>query len=80
MYINQCPMNTAKFVKEITVVDPDTGGDVQMEVWKHEGGGMFAIDSSYLDQCTDPEYPVIPDPFSANDAVDNVQFVQLNMD
>jgi len=56
-------MRKAKFVEEITVIDPDTKGEVQLEVWKHENGGMFAIDSSYLDQCTDPEYPVIPDPF-----------------
>ena len=58
-------MNTAKFVKEITVQDPDTGGDVEMEVYKHQGGGMFAIDSSYLDQVHDDDtYPVVPDPFT----------------
>ena len=58
-------MNTAKFVKEITVQDPDTGGDVEMEVYKHQNGGMFAIDSSFLDQVHDDDtYPVIPDPFT----------------
>jgi hypothetical protein len=47
-------MSTAKFVKEITVVDPDTGGDVILEVYKHENGGMLAMDASYLDH-RDPE-------------------------
>ena len=57
-------MKTAEFVKEITVIDPDTKGNVQLSVYKHECGGMFAIDSSFLDQCTDDdELPVIPDPF-----------------
>jgi hypothetical protein len=41
---------TAKFVKEITVIDPDTKGEVHMAVYKHEKGGMFAIDSSFVEQ------------------------------
>jgi hypothetical protein len=45
----------AKFVKEITVKDPDTHGTVHMEVYKHENGGMFAIDSSFLDQSAPEE-------------------------
>ena len=59
-------MSIAKFVKEITVVDPDTGGDVHLEVYKHEGGGMLAIDSSFLEQSTedDKPYQVIQDPFA----------------
>lgn len=43
----------AKFVKEITVIDPDTQGDVELSVFKHENGGMFAIDSSYIEQVLD---------------------------
>lgn len=59
-------MTKAKLVKEITVVDPDTKGEVQLTVYKHENGGLFAIDSSYLDQnFDDDKYPVIPDPFDA---------------
>jgi hypothetical protein len=46
---------TAKFVKEITVEDPDTGAPIEMEVYKHENGGMFAIDSSFLDQVAPEE-------------------------
>jgi len=71
-------MNTAKFVKEITVIDPDSKGEVELTVYKHEGGGIFAMDSSFLDQCFDEDnYPVIPDPFSANDVVKETQYVML---
>lgn len=61
----------AKFVEEIVVKDPDTGSLIEMEVYKHENGGMFAIDSSYLDQVAEEEEgfgetpeTVIMDPFS----------------
>lgn len=55
----------AKYVEEITVTDPDTGGLVELDVFKHENGGMFAIDASFLDQCyEDDENPVIHDPFT----------------
>lgn len=59
-------MNTAKFVTEITVIDPDSGLPVEIDVFKHEGsGGMFAVDASYLDQCFDDDTdPVINDVFS----------------
>jgi hypothetical protein len=40
----------AKFVKEIVAIDPDTKGEVHMAVYKHENGGMFAIDSSFVEQ------------------------------
>lgn len=66
--------NRAKFVKEITVEDPDTGFSIEMEVYKHENGGMFAINSSYLDQVAEEEEglgetpeAVIMDPFSYGD-------------
>lgn len=58
-------MNKAKLVKEITVTDPDTTGEVQLTVYKHQNGAMFALDSSFLDQCYEDEiYPVIRDPFN----------------
>jgi len=59
-------MQRAKFVKEITVDDPDTGVPIEMEVYKHENGGMFAIDSSYLEQVADKDMngeTIITDPF-----------------
>ena len=58
-------MKTAKFVREITVIDPDSKGEVSMSVFKHENGGMFAVDNSFLDQVarTDEcDRPIIPDP------------------
>jgi hypothetical protein len=57
-------MAKAIFVTEITVVDPDTQGNVQVSVYKHPNGGMFGIDSSYLESITeDNESLIIPDPF-----------------
>ena len=55
-------MNKATFVKSI-LIDED-GYDVFLSVYKHENGGLFAIDSSYLEQAFDFDvYPTIPDPF-----------------
>lgn len=57
-------MSKAKFVTEITVTDPDSQSPVGIAIYKHENGGMFAIDSSYLDQVCDDDEPIIPDPFA----------------
>jgi hypothetical protein len=61
----------SKFVKEITVIDPDTKGEIQLAVYKHCNGGMFAIDSSYIDQVLadraddmETDHMTIPDPFA----------------
>jgi hypothetical protein len=71
-------MNKAKFVKEIIITDPDTNGDVTLEVFKHEGGGMFAVDSSYLEQvCDEDTYPVIPDVFTGAGVDNKVRKVML---
>lgn len=43
-------MVTAKLITTINVKDPNTGGNVELEVYKHQNGGMFAIDSSFIDQ------------------------------
>lgn len=57
-------MKKAYFVKEITVIDPDSKGEVEMSVFKSDNGGIFAIDSSWIEQCTDEENdPIIRDPF-----------------
>jgi len=63
--------NSAEFVKEVSVKDPDSGGWVEMAVFKHnDSGGMFAVDSSYLDQCFDDDTdPVIQDPFNDGQTV-----------
>jgi len=70
----------AKFVKEISVTDPDSKGDVEIEIYKHPNGGMFGIDASFLDQCVnldDYDRVVIPDPFSNNGNEDNITEVML---
>ena len=55
-------MTNANFIETITVIDPDTNAPVELEVYKDEqSGGLFAIDSSYLDQVVDNE---IPSPFN----------------
>ena len=57
-------MKKAYFVKEITVIDPDSKGEVELSVFKSDNGGMFAIDSSWIEQCTDEDDdPIIRDPF-----------------
>jgi hypothetical protein len=57
------------FVKEVTVRDPETGSDVEVEIWKDNNtDGMFGIDSSYLDQIGEHYNPFtgtrqeLPDP------------------
>lgn len=56
----------AKHVKTIDVPDPDTNQMIEVCVFKHENGGMFAIDSSYLEQVfeDDTGHIIIPDMFS----------------
>jgi hypothetical protein len=65
-------MTVANYVNEITVVDPDTGGDVTITIFKHENGGMFGIDSSFLDQVSD----CICDPFCDLDE-DLTDYIEL---
>jgi len=57
-------MNRAKFLQEVTVIDPDSQGEVQVSIFKHENGGIFGIDSSYIEQVLGdgPGEPYIPDP------------------
>jgi len=60
-------MKKAYFVTELTVTDPDSKAPVELEVYKHENGGMFAVDSSFLDQVArtdDFDRPIIPDPLT----------------
>jgi len=59
-------MKKAKFVREITVIDPDSKGEVSLSVFKHDNGGMFALDSSFIEQVLPEEGDEcwIPDPFN----------------
>lgn len=60
----------AKFVNLIKgIIDPDTLGEVDLAIYKHENGGMFAIDASYLEQVAEEQTDlvdcfVINDPFA----------------
>jgi hypothetical protein len=64
--VDEPKIRKAKLVKEITVIDPDTKGKVKLTVYKSENGGMFAMDSSFLDQCYQDEiYSIIRDPFES---------------
>lgn len=62
-------LNKANYVGESTTIDPDTGNEITIAIFKHLNGGMFAIDSSYIEQCFDVELSnydpiIIPDLFS----------------
>lgn len=43
----------AKWVQNLEVIDPDTNAPVGISVYKEESGGMFAVDSSYLENDVD---------------------------
>ena len=38
-----------RFVQHVTVIDPDSGSEVQLEVRKLATGGLVGIDGSWLD-------------------------------
>ena len=74
-------MKKAYFVKEITVIDPDSKGVVEIAMYKHENGGMFGVDSSFLDQVArtdDFDRPIVPDPFSTEDEIEEVILFDCN--
>jgi hypothetical protein len=44
----------ATYVTAISVTDPDTGGKVDVEIWKDPSSdGIFGIDASFLDQVSE---------------------------
>ena len=58
--------SSSNFEQEIEDIDPDSKMPVSLSVFKHEGGGMFAVDSSYIEQCfQDDEDVIIPDPLNS---------------
>jgi len=76
-------MKRAYFVEEIVVTDPDSKGLVELEVYKHENGGMFAVDYSFLDQVArtdDYDRPIIPDPLTdvEDEAIEEVILFDCN--
>jgi hypothetical protein len=52
---------TAKFIQEVEITDPETGGVVPVEIWKDpESGAMFGVDATWLDQVGTQ----VPSPFN----------------
>ena len=45
-----------KYVTKVTVIDPDSGGEVEVEIRKMETGAMVGIDGSYREQDVGPVY------------------------
>jgi hypothetical protein len=59
-------MNKADYVKEVSVVDPDTGLPVDVAIYKdRESGALFGVDSSYILTLSD-EDPV-NNPFNGSE-------------
>jgi len=59
-------IHVANYIKDIVIQDPDTGGDVEVTLFKHQNGGIFGMDASYLEQVAEESTggnPVVPDPF-----------------
>ena len=75
-------MKQAKFVKEITVIDPDSNLPVDISIYKHENGGMFGIDSTYIEQVltddSDLDNLLILDPFVEPNSTNISQMIELN--
>ena len=58
--------NKPIYIKDIIVIDPDTGGDVVVELWKDvESGAIFGIDESFLEA----ENGVYINPFSGYEGI-----------
>ncbi|HLO91576.1 MAG TPA: hypothetical protein VK172_10475 [Lentimicrobium sp.] len=69
----------AKLVCEIMVKDPDTKNRIPVAIYKHENGGMFGVDSSFILQVAEEdenENALIPDVFNK----DNDHYVELHED
>ena len=66
-------MKTARAFAIVTVQDPEQGGTVEVQMYRHENGGIFGIDASFLtnggvfdlvDPTDEDSDPIIPDPFA----------------
>jgi len=62
---------SAYWIGKFEVQDPESRSPVELSVYKHENGGIFAIDSSFIGQAASPVHPeiddsdvVIPDPLA----------------
>lgn len=69
----------AEYVTEVFVTDPDTGLSVNVSIFKHPYGGMFGVDTSFIEQnFDDNEKIIVPDVFSySNDADELITLTEL---
>lgn len=67
---------TATFIEEVTITDPDTNTPVKVAIYKHDQtGGMFGIDTSFIEQnFEDDETPTVADPFVNNAILELVDY------
>jgi hypothetical protein len=76
-----------KYITEVTVLDPDSNGEVTVEIWKcTDSGGIFGIDASFAEQVGTmfnpfngfkqeiPDTPDTPDTPEATTISTNAQF------
>lgn len=65
-------MSKAVLISEVTVTDPDTGGEVQVSIFKDKtSGGIFGVDSSFIEQTfEDEEEVIVNSPFAVNKLVE----------
>ena len=57
---NPEPAIPSKFVKDITVIDPDSKLEVELEIRKMETGPIVGLDASFFDQLGERENPYSP--------------------
>ncbi len=57
-----------RFLRTLSVVDPDSHLDVEISIYKTEGGGIVGIDSSFLSNTDEPIYS----PFDLGEILEEV--------
>lgn len=68
--------NTATFIQEVEIIDPETNAPVKVSMYKHDStGGIFGIDSKFIeDNFEDDETPTVADPFTNNGIVELIEY------
>ena len=61
-------MRKAIFIEEIVIYDPDTNAPVHVAMYKHENGGLFGIDSSFVVDALGEDEPAY-DPFDGENVL-----------
>ena len=58
-------VNKAIFIQEVSVTDPESDAPVSISIYKDKtSGGMFGVDSSFLDTLEEDEN--VTEPFNGN--------------